>query len=59
MQGIHLGGGSTATPLDDPDFVEWYAIFELFDKEVSTYSTVDVHKCTEEDYSEFNEISED
>lgn len=40
----------------DPDYVEWAAYF--FDtKTENPYNKVDVHKCTEEDFSEFYPIS--
>ena len=36
------------SPINDPDFVEWGA--SIGD------TIVNVHKCTDEDYSEFHEI---
>ena len=50
--------GDITIPIDDPNFVEWVAYFETIEKEHTTYSMVNVHKCTEYDYSEFHEIVE-
>jgi len=46
------------TPLEDANFVEWYATFDVLDKEERTYQIVKTHKCTEEDYSKFHPILE-
>ena len=48
--------GDNKNPINDPDFVEWYAFFAEDEKEKRHYTLVMTHKCTEEDYSEFHDI---
>ena len=43
-------------PANDPDFVEWNAEFNDFDNRNVNKITLSIHKCTDEDFSEFHEI---
>ena len=54
----HPESSHKLSPRDDPNFVEWHAFFEHHEKETVEFQIVNVHKCTEEDYSEFHKIVE-
>ena len=43
-------------PSDDPDFVEWVAYYGELNGDGRFLHLVNLHKCTEEDYSEFHQI---
>lgn len=51
-------GGDNNAALHDPNFVEWSAFFSENIQGVEKYTLLGVHPCTEEDFSEFNEMVE-
>jgi hypothetical protein len=44
------------TAIDDPNFVEWTAYFFDSEKKEQKYTMIDLHKCDEDDFSDFHEI---
>ena len=50
-EGIHV-------PVNDPNFVEWFAYFYDSEKIVDKYTLVGVHLCSDKDFDEFHEIVE-
>jgi hypothetical protein len=52
VEKIILDGGNQ-TFADDPNFVEWYASIDI-DSVPAT--TINLHKCTKEDFADFHEI---
>ena len=45
------------SPIDDPNYVEWSVYWDYWDEIGGhRYETLNFHKCTEEDYSQFNPI---
>jgi hypothetical protein len=49
---------NTPSPANDPDFIEWVAFMMNLDAEAEKYEMIGVHKCTTQDFEEFNEIED-
>ena len=50
--------GDDFEPIGDPDYVQWLAYFYTETKHEKNYTLVNVHKCTEEDFEYFHEVTE-